>query len=1029
MIEFVVKRPVFISVVYFIFIVLGFFAVKNIKIDLLPVVSGPKLIVSTNWPYTSPETIESRITVPVEEVAWKIKGVKNTFSRSAYGMSQVEIEFYKGTNIRFAEFLLKEELSKIKKTLPIGVSGPFVSKSLPEEIQEKSKNFFSFQVIAPFNIQKLREFSEKNILPAIGSVYGVAGVEVYGGSDSVLRVLIDNEKLKALNIPFGSVLGALRVVSLKPVSVSLNSKTKKTVVVLGRGDVDMKDLENLPVEKRGNRVIKLSDIASVFKGYGLLNSLSRVNGMDAVTVTVNKNNDANAVNVSEKVHKKLEELKSRFPFLKFKVIEDTGRDIRKEIDKLGVKAFYIFLCVLISLIVFLFSLRIPLVVILSIILSSIITIDFFFLFRMSVNLITLTGLALGFGMIVDNSIVVSESIRDLLLEGVERKEAVLRGSKSVFGSVFASTFTTIGAFFSFVFISGRMADYYLPLVYSVVISLLSSMAIAFTVIPLFFYYTNIGGKKKLLISFDFLKKPLFLISKAYLVVILLFVFIFNYSYSGFKRDVVRGRFGWQVENNSVYLYVRMPGEADVSTIVDILTPVEREVLKSKAVKEEVLTVHKKGAYMVVKFKDKYKDTFLPLQLKNRIIALVSPLAGITVSVSGIDDKSYYSSPGGIGGYYSSRISISGYVYDKVKEIANYVKGLVLKKSRRVRSAVISFDRRFWFSGNAKEYVIAFKKEFITKHGIDLQDLISYISANLMTDYTLRVKYKGDQKGLEVRFYGNDVFTKQRLCNLTYKTKSGFFKLKQLITIEERKMGTPIVKENQRYKATVMWNYIGSFKGAERYKKKIFKQIELPAGYTKKMEDNFMSEREKKMLYKGYLITVFVIFLILAAYFESFYYPFLVMLSVPFSLVGVFLIFWKGGYGFDSSAFIGLILLFGIVVNDAILYVDLYRQTGCVSPEMSSVKRVRAMLLTTLTTVAGMLPLILGKQGSLQNQDIWKSLGIATVGGLIASTFFTIFFLPSFIKLGENIKSFFEILGKGIANGVRWGEDAKNFSKD
>ncbi|PTB87246.1 multidrug ABC transporter, partial [cyanobacterium G8-9] len=227
----------------------------------------------------------------------------------------------------------------------------------------------------------------------------------------------------------------------------------------------------------------------------MLFSLSRVNGMDAVTVSIDKNKDANAVQLSEKINRKLAELKKRFPYVKFKILEDSGKEIKKEINKLLKKASFIFLFVFLSLVIFLFSIRTPLIVILSILFSSIFTLDFFFLFDMSVNLITLTGLALGFGMIVDNSIVVGESIIDYLVEGYDRKDAVVKGTGDVIGSVFASTLTTIGAFFAFVFMSGRMSTYYLPLAYSIVIALLSSMFIAFTLIPLLFYKTNVGSKR------------------------------------------------------------------------------------------------------------------------------------------------------------------------------------------------------------------------------------------------------------------------------------------------------------------------------------------------------------------------------------------------------------------------------------------------------------------------------------------------------------------------------------------------------
>ncbi len=1029
MVEFVLKRPVFITIIYFLLIVLGIFAVKNIKINLLPEISGPKIIVSTDWPYTSPKTIEMKITAPIEEMAWKLPEVKNTVSRSAYGSSTVEIELNKKANVRFAEFLIKEEISELKKKLPYGVFGPYVLRSIPEELKERNKDFFSFQVIAPMGVQRLREFTTKNITPLISAIYGVSTVKIYGGSEPVIKIILYKEKMKQTGITLNQVLEAIRALSLPPVSVSIEKQNEKNIVIVGKIDVQLKEIENLPLSVKGKRIITLSRIAGVYRGYGMLYSLSRVNGMDAVTVTIDKNRDANAVEISEKINKKLDQLKKRFPFLRFKIIEDSGKEIKKEINNLIVKAGYIFLCVLLSLVIFLFSIRTPLIVVLSILFSSLFTIDFFFLFGISVNLITLTGLALGFGMIVDNSIVVGESIIDYLKEGYSRKDAVIRGTNNVVGSVLASTLTTIGVFFAFVFLSGRMATYYKPLAYSVVIALLSSMFIAFTLIPLLFFYTNAGSKKSFLIRFEFMKKPLQFLTRAWLPMVILFAYIFNYSYVKFRDEVTKGRFGWEIENNTLYLAIRMPGETEISTIVDIMTPIEREVLKSKAIKEEVLTIYKKGAYLIIKFKDKYKNSFAPLALKSKLIGLVSPLAGITVSVYGIDDKSYYSSPGGIGGYYSSQVKISGFVFEKVQQLAEYVKKLALKNSKRVRKAVISYDRRFWYRGDKKEYVIVFKKEFIAKHNINIGELLSFISANLKTQYSFRVKFQGDEIPLDIRFYGNKTFTPDNFYNLLFKTGKGTFKLKEILKIEERKIGTAIVKENQKYTAKIMWNYIGSYKGSQRYLNKVFNKIELPPGYTKSKGSNFMTKKETKMVYKGYLIALIILYLILASYFESFYYPFIVMLSIPFSLVGIFLIFWLGNYSFDSAAYIALILIFGVVVNDAILYVDYYRKHAEKIAELASIKRIRAMLLTTLTTIAGMFPLIIHKGGEINNQNVWQSLGIATIGGLTASTFFTIFFLPSFIKLAEYLKNLLLIIMSSLITGIKQNLNITNTKKN
>jgi len=1022
MVNFVLKRPVFITIIYLLLLIFGIFAIRNIEIDLLPEVSGPKISIITYLPYTSPETIETRITSKIEEIVWRISGVKKTISRSSYGDSEVEVEFLKGTNVRFAQFLIKEEIASFRKDLPMEVWGPYVVRSVPEKLREKRRDFFKFQVISSMDINHLREFVIKNIVPTISSMYGVSLVKTFGGSEPVVKIILNRKKMKEYGITLSTVLNSIYLLQMKPVSVSIEKRGDREIILAGKIGISLKDMKKLPVSNSGGKVIPLSRVANIYRSYGMLHSLSRVNGMDALTLSVEKNRDANAVELSEKVRKKLEELGKRFPGIKFKILVDSGRNIEEKINKLFEKAGYIFLFVFLSLVIFLFSLRTPFIVILSILFSTVFTVDIFFLMGMSINLITLSGLALGFGMIVDNSIVVGESIVDYLVKGWGRREAVIRGTKSVMGSVFASTLTTIGVFFSFVFITGRMSAYYLPFVYSVVIALFSSMIIAFTLIPLLFYKTGAGSRGKYLLRFDFLRAPLRILTKGWIVVILIFVYIFYFSYGKFRDEVPKGEFGWSVKNDVLYLSINMPGECKISTISDILTPIEREVIGNSCVKEEVLTIYKKGALMMVKFKDEYKNTLLPLRLKNKLISLVSPLAGITVSVFGIDNKSYYSSPEGVGGSFNSEIKVGGYVFEKVRKIAKYIKDLALRGSRRVKEAIITYDRRVFFKKGEKEYVIVLNRDFISKHGIDIVKLLFFISANLNTEYNLKVMYEGDELPLVVRFSGGKAFTPDEFYDLIFKLGEKSFKLKELLKIEEVRMGGVIVKENQKYTARVMWNYMGSYRAGKRYLEKVFDEIQLPPGYTKSLGSDFMTEEEKKIIYRGYFIAVFIIFLILASYFESFYYPFLVMFSIIFSLVGVFLIFWIGKYTFDSSAYIALILIFGIVVNDAILYVDHYRESNGCAPEEASIKRIRSMLLTTLTTVVGMLPLIIG--GEKNVQDVWKSLGIATVGGLLSSTFFTILFMPSFVVMGENVKKFTSLLGKTLLKGLVEGIELK-----
>lgn len=1018
MTEFALRRPVTTVIFFLITIAFGLFAFTHLQVDLMPETELPFVNITTYWHNTTPEVIQKEITTPVEEIAGKIAAVKDVESESEYGKSSVKITFEKGANVKFATFLIKEELATLKKTLPRTVMGPEVEAVIPDEAKNNQKIFFLFEVSASMDIQKVREFVDKNVVPRLSAINGVAGVEVNGGSEKIVKLTINRKMLKQLDIDSYLINSALSDMNIKYPAKPLDVNGNNVVILVDNSPEKMTDILKIPVVKKGERIVTIKDIGSVSYGYRELYSLSRVNGKPTVTINVRKSRGANTVTTANLCKKMVNFLENRFPSKSLKILKNGGEDIEKELKNVSKRGIYIFILIFAALSLFLLSIRTPLVIIFSIILSTVITLDLFYLFNIAINFVTISGLAMGFGMMVDNSIVVAESIIENIDLGLKRNEAVLKGTFDVSGSIIASTFTTVGGFFSFVFLSGRMAAYYMPLAFAITFSLLASMIVAFTIIPLVFKKWNLRSVRMSFIKSDFLIKPIEFLSKYYFIPLIIVAVTGFHSWYRFSNEVTRGGFFFGENEKIVRVWVRLPAESDIETVDNTLIPFEEKLLKYKGIENIVLNVYKTSGYITVTFKDDVKNTYFPLQVKSEMIGIASQLAGISINVYGIDREGYYSSPGGGGGWMNSSITITGYSFDKVKQYAEKLKRLVLKK-RRISEAKVDFTKQGWWGrGRQDEIVIHFKDEMLKSRDISKGRLISFIRKNLQTDFRNTVKIAGEEMEFEIRFNDFQGMEKDEFLGLKYRTKSGgFLRLGDLITFGKMKAGSSISKKNQKYLAVISWDYKGSSKRARKYNAEVYEELELPPGYTKEMESTFMTEEEQKMIYKSYFIALIVIYLILAAYFESLILPFAVLISIPFSLIGVFYIFYFGGYSFDSSAYMGLILLFGIVVNNAILYVDTYLSNDKTDRIMPSVRRARPVMLTTLTTIAGMLPLILFQGENSSNQQIWVSLGIATTGGLLSSSIYIIFFMPTFINLFEKTQNLGSLLKNGFLNGV------------
>ena len=476
-----IERPVATAMFFLALLVLGVYSYMNSPIELLPTESFPRLDIQASWGNVPPEIVQTQVTAPIEEAVAVVKGVRKMTSSSGIGTSTVTIEFDPKTNMEFATLALREELAKTRRVLPVNVR-PVVVPYVPDEFRLKA--FLSYTISGPMTLQKLREVLKDKLEFGIGSVKGVAQVSIVGGSEPEIRVLLDKARLKDLNIQPYLVISRIsqRLATYQTGYVRRGSQ--EYLFKFTDKITDIREIDETLVVHSGQNPIYVKDVADVSVVNADITSIHRINGQPTVSMTVLKEPGTSSLKVAKAVKAKLEAIKKDLPpDLVFKTVTDESEDIGKNLRYLYQLAAVIIVIVFIMVFVVLRRFTPSLLILSSIAFSIVITFNLIYVFKVSMNMLTLGALAMGFGMLVDNAIVVFENTLRLREQGLEPREAAVRGAREVFVAVLASTLTTVAVFASFPFFQGKLKVYYLPVAIVIVSSLLASLLVSFTLIP------------------------------------------------------------------------------------------------------------------------------------------------------------------------------------------------------------------------------------------------------------------------------------------------------------------------------------------------------------------------------------------------------------------------------------------------------------------------------------------------------------------------------------------------------------------
>jgi len=1010
--KFFIDRPVATAMVFLALLATGVYSFLNTPVELMPREDYPMVDIVTSWHGVPPEVVQTQVTAPLEEACATVKGITKMTSTSQIGMSRITLEFDPKTDMEFAQLALREELTKTRPLLPPLVR-PMLQPYVPEDFRERP--FLQYTVSGNYGLQELQELVKEKLEIGLGSVRGVSGVEVAGGSEPEIRVVLDQDKIEAyglhpytVNAAIGARLGTY------PTGRVRRGNQEFLFKFADRID-SLEELRQTVVAHSGANPILVRDVAKVEVTYADIRQIHRINGQPTVNLTILKERGGNTLVVARDVKDKLESLKRELPpGLVFKSVDDESEEVRKNLDDFYLLAGLITVIVFAMIYVVLRRFRPSLLILSSIAFSIVITFNLIYAFKISLNMLTLGALALGFGMFVDNSIVVFENILRLRERGLSPREAALQGPREVFVAVLASTLTVMAVFFSFPFFQGKLKMYYLPLAIVIASAMAASLLVSFSLIPAL--SPRLIEKRKSTAPAAERRSPRFERAMAFLIrhpieVLLIVAALLFGSYKWFRSEVTLGR--WYNWYSKEYLYVRvgMPPGTDIARTDETIRAFEEKVLAQGHEKEMNVRIYPERAEAVIGFPPEVERSYVPYALKEELIQLATQFAGIDVSVQGFDPQ-YYASSMGAGTYYSSQIKFFGYNLKKLKEITADLEK-TLRRNPRIKEVRTVSSRFGWWRGDTVEDVLKIDKEALRRYDVDPDYL--YFSLRTMIQGTFgqpaRIRTGGKDIVVSVKYPDAATLDMRGLRESLIMTRGGeYLRLGEIAAFVETPIPGSIDRENQQFQQTIMWEFRGPAKAEERYRKAVFESLHLAPGFSATLDERwYITEEEQKQINFAIAVALVIILMILAALYESFVLPFFIMLAVPLALIGVFVAFVVAKAPFDPTAYVGVILLSGIVVSNSILLVDhinLKRRQGLGLLEavvQGTKDRVRPIFMTTSTTIFGMLPLLL--IGAEDNKrEIWSSLALCTVGGLTTSTILVFIVLPVLYYHGDGLRA-------------------------
>ncbi len=1052
--EFTLSRRVTVIMLVLGIVLLGFIAIARIPQQLFPPITFPQISVVTEYPNAAPEEIEALITKPIEETLGSVGGLRRMESVSREGKSLISISFSWGTDIDFAALAVREKIDLVKEKLPKESQDPQVLKFDP-----LAKPVMILSVTGSLELMDLKYIAEKTLKDNLEKVEGVASASLSGGLDRHILVEVDqgrllasklsllgiSEKLEQTNLsyPAGSIkkglyeylirtVGEFKKVEEIPFVVAGieqkdQSQQKETSFLERSSSFSARDTVEGERDKsrRGvvrKRLIYFQDISQVNDTFKDVSSISRYNSLPNISLSIQKQAEANTIKVAERIRDTLlilrEELESRD--VDVEIIYDGSIFIKASIQDVVNNAWQggllAFIVLLIALRNFITSFAVVLIIPVTVMGV------FFLMFARGItfNMMSLAGVALGIGMVIDNGIVLIENIFRLRVEGKEAREATVEGTEEVMWPIVSSSLTNIAVFFPLIiFVPGVAGQLFKDLSWTVIFSLVVAIFAALFIIPLFAVKIKLNDKQlnpnkepnnlmKKVNSFQESicsksPKKQNMIFGSFVIASFFLFFIGTQILGSLPQEVLP-----KVDQGQFLVKVDMPVGTTISATDELVEILEKVVSAHPLVEKMAVSIGSSAdsgggaeglrasqAQILINLNSERKvpSSYVIEEIRAEVLKL--DVKGAEVQFIAGESEFAFAA----GGSKPIVVEVKGYDLKRLAELTSQVKDILGSKEEII---AITDD----LGKSSPETRIIIDKKKAALYGISARDISLTAKAAIEGMVPTKFKSEGREFDIRVQLRAEDREDLSTLSSLLIKSNviDAMVPLKEVATLEVGRGPSEIRRKDQQRTVTVTADLI-----KEADKKEVISYIEMeldkiqleegyfvaPAGEAKEVQESF-----QKIIF-ALVLAIVLVYMIMAAQFESFIQPLIIMFTVPLSIFGVSVALFLAGKSVNVIVLLGIVMLGGIVVNNGIVlieYINNLREKGMgvVESAITAAKvRARPIMLTAATSAMGLVPMAIGTG---EGAELRAPLAIVVMGGLVSSTVFSLFVVPSLYVL-------------------------------
>lgn len=1027
--QFSVNRRVTITMMVLIIVLLGFISLSKLGLDLLPDIEYPVVSVMTTYPGAAPQEIEEQVTRPVEESLSMVSGVKSVNSNSEEGVSVVMVEFEWGTNLDFAAQDIRDRISLIKDWLPEDVSTPLVLKF---DLSMMPVVFYG--VIGDCSLRELRKTLEESVKDKIERIDGVASCMVMGGQGREINISIDKTKLVAHNLGLSQVISALRATNLNFSAGHITRKYKEYSVRIVGEYQNIDEIGNTIIGSKNGVPIYLKNIAKLRDTHKEIRSYGRTQDKESVILFITKQAGANTVIISNKVNKELQKIKDTLPpDIQFHLFFDQGDMIKKISTRTGETALWGGILAILFIFFFLRNWRPTLTIALAIPFSIIVTFIAIYFAGYTLNLMTLAGIALGVGMLVDNAVVVIENIYRKMEEGSNRKDAAIQGTTEVGMAITASTLTTVSVFIPLIFSGGIAGRLSRSLALTISFALFASLFIAFTLVPMLASILfkkrkepRLGGEGfnrfkekygKILQYALTHRRRTILISIVIFIITLCLIPLIGTEFMP-KMDIpflsvnITMPVGTSLEEtNRVALQFE-----DILRDISGIEITSAWIGLSEATQYDVaygsVSPGVNQAQVMGKLVERNARKRSAQEIIEEIRKKIPHIEGATIEFVDVSGEMF-----GGGGGAPINVKIFGKDLSILKRISEQIASKI-KGVKGIKDIDTSLRQ------GKPELQIRIDKEKAALFGLTVYQIGQEVRAATQGMLASRFREEGEEVDMLLEFRNEDVKDIKGIENVPIMTPFGTsILLKQVAEIVLTEGPVRIEREEQNRKVSVTANIERRDLGS--VVKDVARDIEpikktLPSGYSVEFGGEYEQMRETfTTLGIAFILAIILVYMVMAAQFESFVHPFVIMFTMPLAAVGVIWALFITHKAVSMPALMGVIILAGIVVNNAIVFIDYtnrLRKKGLEIYEaliLAGKTRLRPILITAFTTILGMLPMALSRS---EGSEMRSPMAIVVMGGLFVSTLLTLIVIPLIYTIFDDLAQKLKVRTKRVIHG-------------